>query len=192
MVAAHDHDVAFVVMMAGSGVPGDQIIEAQQKLIEETAGESKEKVDLDTEREAEIIELIEKTQDNAALDKQLRTLMGASLPEAQLAAQLKNVETPWFRSFLTYDPATALRQLTCPVLVLNGEKDLQVPPKLNLPAIRKALDEAGNKHYEIDELPGLNHLFQTAKTGLPSEYGEIEETISPAVLQKIAAWILHQ
>ncbi len=86
----------------------------------------------------------------------------------------------------------ALRKLTCPVLVLNGEKDLQVPPALNLPAIRKALDEAGNKHYEIDELPGLNHLFQTAKTGLPTEYAQIDETISPAVLDMIANWILRQ
>jgi fermentation-respiration switch protein FrsA (DUF1100 family) len=78
------------------------------------------------------------------------------------------------------------------VLALNGEKDLQVPPAQNLSAIRKALDAAGNKHYEADELPGLNHLFQTAKTGSPSEYAEIEETIAPSVLAKIGDWILAQ
>jgi hypothetical protein len=59
-----------------------------------------------------------------------------------------------------------------------------------LPVIRKALE--GNKHAEVDELPGLNHLFQDAKTGAPSEYGQIEETISPVALDKIASWILKQ
>jgi fermentation-respiration switch protein FrsA (DUF1100 family) len=96
------------------------------------------------------------------------------------------------RFFLTYDPATALRKVTCPVLAINGSLDLQVPPAQNLPAIRKALEEAGNKRFEVDELPGLNHLFQTAKTGSPSEYAEIEETMSPVALDKIASWILKQ
>jgi uncharacterized protein len=78
------------------------------------------------------------------------------------------------------------------VLALNGSLDLQVPPAQNLPVIRKALEEAGNKHFEVDELPGLNHLFQTAKTGAPSEYGQIEETMSPLAMDKVASWILKQ
>ena len=82
--------------------------------------------------------------------------------------------------------------MKCPVLAINGEKDVQVSPKQNLPAIRKALEEGGNQHVETDELPGLNHLFQTAKTGAPSEYGEIEETMSPVAMEKIASWILKQ
>jgi fermentation-respiration switch protein FrsA (DUF1100 family) len=77
----------------------------------------------------------------------------------------------------------------CPVLAVNGEKDLQVPPGLNLPAIRKAFAASGNQNVEVDEMPGLNHLFQTAKTGAPGEYGQIEETMSPVVLEKIATWI---
>jgi len=96
------------------------------------------------------------------------------------------------RYFLTYDPATALRKVKCPVLVLNGSLDKQVLPRQNLPAIRKALGEAGNKHFEIDELPGLNHLFQTAKTGSPAEYAQIEETMSPVTLEKISSWILKE
>jgi len=80
----------------------------------------------------------------------------------------------------------------CPVLVLNGSLDRQVLPSQNLPAIRKALEEGGNKHFEIDELTGLNHLFQTAKTGAPSEYSQIEETISPVALDKMANWIVKQ
>jgi uncharacterized protein len=93
---------------------------------------------------------------------------------------------------MAYDPAPALRQVKCPVLALNGEKDLQVSPKQNLPVIRKALEEGGNQHAEVDELPGVNHLFQTAKTGAPGEYGEIEETMSPAAMEKVASWILKQ
>ena len=78
------------------------------------------------------------------------------------------------------------------MLAINGEKDTQVPPELNLPAIRKALQEGGNQHFEVDRLPGLNHLFQHAKTGAVAEYAQIEETFSPEALEKIAAWIVRQ
>ena len=76
------------------------------------------------------------------------------------------------------------------MLALDGSKDTQVPAWQNLPAIRAALEAAGNKHFEAIEMPGLNHLFQTAKTGAVSEYSSIEETMSPAVLEKVATWIL--
>jgi len=85
-----------------------------------------------------------------------------------------------------------LSKVKCPVLAINGEKDLQVPPKENLSAIEEALKAGGNQNYSIKELPGLNHLFQTAQTGAPSEYAKIEETISPAVLKLIGNWILEQ
>jgi hypothetical protein len=193
MAAVAGPDVAFIVLMAGSGVPGDQIIVEQLRLIEEAGGGSKEKADKDAASEREVLALVEKEKDIATLDKQLREkFVAAGMPETQIRASIKAVTTPWFRDFLAYDPATALRKVACPVLVLNGEKDLQVPPAQNLPAIRKALEEASNKHFEIDELPGLNHLFQTAKTGAPNEYAEIEETISPVALDKIASWILKQ
>ena len=80
-----------------------------------------------------------------------------------------------------------LKQVHCPVLALNGSKDLQVPPKEDLAAIKQAL--AGNPDVTTIELPGLNHLFQTATTGAPAEYGEIEETIAPAALDTITTWI---
>jgi hypothetical protein len=193
MAVVADPDVALIVLMAGSGVPGDQIIVEQLRLIEEAGGASKQKAAGDAATEREVLSLVEKEKDIATLDKELHEkFVAAGMPEAQINASIKTVTTPWFRDFLTYDPATALRKVACPVLVLNGEKDLQVPPAQNLPAIRKALEDAGNKHFEVDELPGLNHLFQTAKTGAPSEYEEIEETISPVVLDKIASWILKQ
>jgi len=86
----------------------------------------------------------------------------------------------------------ALRRVTCPVLAINGQLDLQVPPKQNLPAIRSALESSGNTRIEVVELPGLNHLFQTAKTGSPTEYAQIEETMSPLALDTIGRWILKQ
>jgi hypothetical protein len=114
------------------------------------------------------------------------------VPDAQIDVAIQQLTSPWMRYTLTYDPATALRKVACPVLALNGEKDLQVSAAQNLPAIKKALEEGGNKQIEIDELPGLNHLFQTAKTGSPTEYAQIEETISPVALDKVASWILKK
>jgi len=192
MVAARNPDVAFIVMLAGSGVRGDEILIEQGTLIAQVAGASKEKVEKETATERQILTLVENEKDQATLDKELREKLAGDVPEAQLGMEIKEVTSPWFRYFISYDPATALRKVRCPVLALAGEKDLQVPPKQNLPAIRKALEEAGNKHFEIDELPGLNHLFQTAQTGAPSEYAEIEETMSPVALEKIASWILLQ
>jgi hypothetical protein len=193
MAAARDRDVTFIVMMAGSGVPGDQIIVEQGRLIEEASGVSKEKADANAAKERELLALVEKEKDDAVLDKELHEKLAADgMPDAQMGAQIKAISSPWFRNFLTYDPAAALRKVTCPVLALDGSLDLQVPPAQNLPAIRKALEEGGNKHFEVDELPGLNHLFQTAKTGAPSEYVGIEETIAPVALDKMASWILKQ
>jgi fermentation-respiration switch protein FrsA (DUF1100 family) len=118
--------------------------------------------------------------------------LAGEVPEPLIGSQIKQVTSPWFRFFLTYDPASALRKVTCPVLAINGSLDKQVLPTQNLPPIREALKQAGNRHVEVDELPGLNHLFQPAKTGSPSEYAEIEETISPVALEKMSTWILKQ
>ncbi len=97
--------------------------------------------------------------------------------------------TNWFRYFLSYDPRPTLMKAHVPVLAINGEKDLQVPAKEDLEGISQALKDAGNKDYKIVLLPNLNHLFQTTKTGAPSEYAEIEETIAPIALQTIGDWI---
>lgn len=191
MSAARNSDVAFIVMMAGPSVPGDEGLPEQKILLSEAAGQSHEAAEKNAAEEREILALVERENDNAALEKQLRAKWAAKLPEAQLEAQIKEITSPWFRQLIAYDPATALRKVTCPVLAINGEKDLQVSPKQNLPVIRRVLAEAGNKNYEVDELPGLNHLFQKAKTGAISEYDEIEETMSPVVLEKIASWILN-
>jgi hypothetical protein len=189
MVAARNKDVAFVVMLAGTGVPGDQVLPAQVEAIKVASGASPQDAAKDAAKEREMLALVESEKDQAVLEKELKAKMAGLVPDAQIGFQIGEITSPWFRYFLTYDPVTALRKVTCPVLVLNGEKDTQVLPRQNLPAIRKALEEAGNQRFEIDELPGLNHLLQTAKTGAPAEYAQIEETVSPVVLEKIAGWI---
>jgi uncharacterized protein len=190
MAATHDPDVAFIVMMAGPGVSGDEILAQQVVLIGRAAGKSQEEVEKDAAIQKEVLATVKKDEDDAALEKDLRAVMAGKVPEAQMGMQIKIVSSPWFRDFLKYDPAPTLSKVTCPVLDINGEKDLQVPPEQNLPAIRKALTAGGNKNFEVVELPGLNHLFQTAKTGGVGEYGDIEETMSPAALEKVASWIL--
>jgi pimeloyl-ACP methyl ester carboxylesterase len=192
MIAARNPDVAFIVMMAGSGVPGDQILVAQVEAIDESSGKTHEEAVKAAARQRELLTLVETEKDQAVLEKELKEKMTGDVPEAQMGGVIRTLTSPWFRYFLTYDPAIALRKVTCPVLAINGEKDTQVPPAQNLPAIRKALEQAGNKHFEVDELPGLNHLLQTARTGSPAEYAQIEETISPVALDKMAGWILKQ
>ena len=171
-------------MMAGTGVPGDEVLVEQIRLLNSAMGMSGPALEKILTIQRESTDAVKREKDNAALEKVLKEKY--SLNEAQL----KTAETPWFRFFLEHDPATSLRLVKCPVLAINGEKDTQVSPKQNLPAIRKALEAGSNKNIELVEFPGLNHLFQHAKTGAPSEYGDIEETMSPVVLEKIASWIL--
>jgi hypothetical protein len=94
--------------------------------------------------------------------------------------------------FIKYDPSNALQKVNCPVLAINGGKDVQVSAKENLIAIENALKKAGNKNVTIKEFPDVNHLFQECTTGLPNEYGSIEQTISPKVLEEITQWIKTQ
>jgi fermentation-respiration switch protein FrsA (DUF1100 family) len=190
MAAVNNRDVNFVIMMAGPGVRGDQLLPAQLRLIEQSAGKSSEEIDKDVATQNDVLAAVERDKDDATLEKDLREKLAGKVPDEQIEMQVKVVSSPWFRGLLDYDPTITLAKLTCPVLTINGEKDLQVPPDQNLPPIRKALAASGNKNYEVDKLPGLNHLFQTAKTGAISEYGEIEETMSPVAMEKVAAWIL--
>jgi pimeloyl-ACP methyl ester carboxylesterase len=190
MAAVNNPDVGFVIMMASPGVRGDQLLPAQLRLIEQSDGKSSEEVEKDVATQNDVLAAVKKDKDDSALEKDLREKLAGKVPDEQIEMQVKVVSSPWFRDLLDYAPTITLGRLTCPVLAINGEKDLQVPPDQNLPPIRKALAASGNKNYEVGELPGLNHLFQTAKTGAIGEYGEIEETMSPVAMEKVAAWIL--
>jgi pimeloyl-ACP methyl ester carboxylesterase len=192
MVAARNHDVAFIVMMAGPGVPGDQIIVAQVVEGNEAAGMSHEMAQQAGVQQRKILDIVEQETDDAVRREKLHAVLGPAVTGAQFDTVYRQLTSPWYLYFLTYDPAPALRKVTCPVLAIIGERDSQVPSKLNLPVIRKALEDGGNKHFEVVELQGLNHVLQTAKTGAVSEYAQIEETIAPKALEKMASWILKQ
>jgi len=112
--------------------------------------------------------------------------------EEFVESQFKVLTTPWMVYFLKYNPATSLEKVKCPVLAINGDKDLQVPSKINLDAIQKALSKGGNTKATMKELPGLNHLFQECTTGSPQEYIKIEQTFSPTALNVISDWITQQ
>ena len=192
MVAARNPDVSFIVMMAGPGVRGDEIIPAQLAAILEAGGASKQEAEKSAAAQRELLMLSEHEKDDAVIAKKIGELSSGRTSDAQAEAQAKQIRSPWYQYFLQYDPAPALEKVKCPVLAINGEKDRQVPPSQNLPAIRKALEAGGNTHFEVVEMAGLNHLLQTASTGSPTEYAEIEETMSPVALEKISGWILKQ
>ena len=205
MVASKDKDVAFIVLMAGTALTGEEILYLQSALIAKAAGSTEDKINKERSEAEEIFRTVKTEKDTASLIRKLRVLIrksfdGANEEERKMVTdvdktiegQVRSVSSPWFRFFLTYDPRPALRNVKCPVLAINGEKDLQVPPKENLYEIKKALTEGGNKHFLAKELPGMNHLFQIETTGSPAEYGAIEETMSPEALKVIGDWIEQQ
>ena len=211
MVAAKSKDVAFIVLMAGLGVNGKEILLRQAALIQRADGVPEEQIMLDCKFREQTFAIVEKEVDIGIAEKQLREAIAKHLAELSLIqtqapwvnsymamleqsaeAAIKQMNTPWFRYFLTFEPVTVLKQVKTSILVLNGELDLQVPLQQNLPVIAKALKEAGNNDYTIMELPQLNHLFQTCQTGSIMEYSKIEETISPSVLDIISKWILDR
>ncbi|MDI6807897.1 MAG: alpha/beta fold hydrolase [Candidatus Eisenbacteria bacterium] len=202
MVAVQSKDIAFIVLMAGTGLTGEQILYLQGALIAKANGASDEEIAENRALQERMFTVLKQEKDDAVASKKLREIMLEALKtmtddekkafghsEAAIDPQLRQLMSPWFRTFLTYDPKPALMKVKCPVLAINGEKDLQVPPDENLAAIKDALVAGRNKHYSIRELEGLNHLFQPSQTGTPLEYGKIEETMSPTALKMIADWI---
>lgn len=200
MVAAQSKDVAFIVMLAGPGLPGEEILYLQGALILKANGASAEVLAKQRASQETLFTVLKQEKDNAVAERKLRAEFDKQMANASEAektqgrqafqAQLKQVLNPWFRYFLTYDPRPALAKVKCPVLALNGENDLQVPATEDLREIEAALKTARNKDVTVMRLPKLNHLFQTSETGSASEYGKIEETFAPAALKIIGDWIL--
>ncbi|WP_034061973.1 alpha/beta hydrolase family protein [Lacinutrix jangbogonensis] len=203
IVASKNTEIAFIVMLAGPGVNGREVLESQSWEMGKNAGATEETLQfnkaltsaaynvLKTETESSKI----KSGVRLAINTLKKKLENKNSPYAiyitdamitQLSAQ---IASPWLSTFIITEPKDYLKKTTCPVLALNGSKDLQVLPKLNLENIEKALKAAKNKDVTITELESLNHLFQTAKTGRMQEYSQIEETFSPYALKIISDWI---
>ena len=205
IVAARSRDVAFIVLLAGTGFPGSEIMLMQARLIGKAIGVTEKDLDKQKEMQKRLFKIMKtETDPNKAgpeMRQALKNFLSDLSPakrkqagdiESLAATEIEKLESPWSRFFLTFDPRPTLAKVRCPVLALNGEKDLQVPPKEDLAEIKKALKRGGNTRVTARELPGLNHLFQTCKTGSVSEYAQIEETIAPSALAVIGDWIDEQ
>lgn len=202
MAANISSDIKFLVLIAGPGVVGKDLLVLQEELILKASGMSEDEIKKQVESSVKSYEIVMNEPDSAKAYQKLKNLYEEEL--SKLSAEERNkpeysianfergaaqILSKWFRFFIKYDPRLALENITIPLLALNGTKDTQVSSKQNMPAIDEALKMAGNKNYKLVELEGLNHMLQHAETGAVTEYGKIEETMSEEALKIIADWI---
>ena len=202
IVAKKDLSIAFVVSLAGAGVRGDSLMLKQVELISKSQGMPDavwQGMKPSIRNRYAILQQTDKTPEE--LQKELyadvtKTMSPEQLKDLntiqQLSAQISSMTSPWYLHFMRYDPAQDLKKLKCPVLALNGEKDIQVDAAMNLTAIQERVTGNGNKNVTVKAYPNLNHLFQTCEKGTLAEYGQLEETINPEVLKDIIEWIRKQ
>jgi len=200
MVASRRKEIAYIILLAGPGVSGDEILVAQGKLIALAEGADSATVEKDAIAARDMYTIIKNNSKSDAevnltsyLKKAIEELSEEerkSIPDIDglISTRINTLNSIWFRYFLSYDPKPALQKLKVPLLAINGEKDLQVPCRDNLEAIQAAVP--GNEFNLIKSIPNLNHLFQTTETGAISEYGELEETFSPVALEIVGNWLL--
>jgi len=203
IVASRNKMVNFIILIAGPGINGEDIIMSQSEIISQKSGVNADEIKKSLTLNKEFFDIVKKEPDDAKAKEACRKLLEdalnneKSLSDTEKNAQIKAMDSkidpivsPWFRTFLVLEPKDYLTKTKCPVLALNGTKDVQVPYKEDLEAIDKYLKIAGNKHYTIMKIEGVNHLFQHADTGLPTEYGNIEETFAPEALKAMSDFIL--
>ena len=204
IVASENNDVDFIVLLAGPGIKIPELMMLQTDKISEAEGVDSALREANTKITKQVFNYM---FDNTKMSKDdLRKGLTKILSEGfeMLPAEEKEGESKekfiedqlgvmlddWFLYFMQFDPAIYLSKVKCPVLAINGELDLQVTSKENLEGIKNSLEEAGNKNVTIKEFKGLNHLFQKAETGAPSEYGKIEETFNEEAMKFVSDWIL--
>jgi hypothetical protein len=207
MLGARAGGPDFIILLAAPGVVGGDLLAYQGELVMRAGGASDAAVTANRRLQDRLFAVVRRglaPESLAAgltrtfmaeleeMDPAARTELAAELAPAAIAAQVRALASPWFRFFLDYDPAGDLRRVKVPVLALTGSKDLQAPAGQNLPAIEAALKAGGNPDYTVSQLPGLNHLLQTARTGAVQEYAQIEETFAPAALDAVADWLAQR
>ncbi|KGO84323.1 hypothetical protein Q763_00835 [Flavobacterium beibuense F44-8] len=203
MVAEKNKDVAFVVLLAGPGIKITELMTLQTYTLGKLSGLTDEVLASSKAQNKKIYDVVINENDPKIRREKVTALFKADMgpdlaaqgaTEEQIdryaASEAQGILSPWFVYFLKYNPEQALKNTKCPILALNGSKDVQVTPDENLNGIKLAT--AINKKVTIKKLDGLNHLFQECTTGLPQEYGNIEQTMSPAVLSEVSGWIKQQ
>ena len=204
IVAAKSKYVNFIVLLAGTGIQGDKLLLLQSELIEKAMGETDVNIKKHQKVNKGAFEIVTKAKNTEGLKQDLAVYLKEKLTEMPdikstqasdedfIKMQIDALAHPWMQYFVSYDPFPVLKDVKCPVLAINGSKDLQVPAIVNLEAIKKGLEAGGNKNVTTKELPNLNHLFQECTTGSPEEYAKIEQTFSPVALNEVLTWILKQ
>lgn len=202
IVASGNKNVAFIISLAGTGVPGDMVINRQVADLNRLSGMSENNINEAVGLNERMLNVLKSENDNKAASETMTAILKEALaqqnatPEQVQQAIRRSQSTlnpmvlTWLRYFVVTNPADYWKKVKCPVLALNGDKDMQVSAPVNLPEIEKAVRSGGNKKVKTIVMPGLNHLFQHAKTGAPDEYSSIEETFSPEVLKIMSDWIL--
>jgi dienelactone hydrolase len=185
MLAAKEKDVAFVVSLAGSSIKGDSILLLQNEAIGRGYGMTDEALVMARNINKSVYEIAQSEDDKEVVEERLMAIFGTS---EKAKGQIRQMSNNWMRFFLKYDPAIDIRQIHIPVLVLLGGKDFQVLAEPNAESFKNNIPIT-NKKAEVKIYPEKNHLFQNATTGMANEYQQIEETISPEVLQDIVSWI---
>jgi hypothetical protein len=198
IVASRRKDVAGVIMLAGPGVPGSQIVLNQTRKIAAVAGLPENVLAM---QENMLRKMMTALDSGKAITDEFKSSLNAEFDGLSKEDRAKfgiddvaNLTTAafdsaWMKYFLIHDPRPALTKTTCPILSVIGEKDLQVDAKLNMPAIEAAVKAGKNSDFVQKELPGLNHLFQKSETGSPGEYIQIEETINQSLLDEVSNWL---
>lgn len=197
--------VNYLVLLAAPGVPIAEILVQQDDDQARVQGVSESERQRHKALLESLLRIVGEEGDTPIGRQRARSVMLAAvaeLSEAQrkvagatdyaMNREINELFSNSVRRLLTHDPASVLRSIEAPVLALCGERDLQVNARVNLTAIQQALSEANNPDFLVVAKPGLNHLFQNCRTGLPDEYGEIEETFDTETLQEISTWILDR
>ncbi|PSQ97894.1 MAG: hypothetical protein BRD55_00365 [Bacteroidetes bacterium SW_9_63_38] len=195
MVAPQSDHVSFLVLLAAPGLPGDVILADQLDRRIRARGGNRRIRSLQKGTQKRIFKILQQDTDSAETVSQLKKVMVQSRGisgEQAINSEVERLMDPWLRFFVTHDPRPTLRTVDVPVLALAGSKDQQVAPDTNQAAIAEALNADDNSDVTVRTLKGLNHLFQTAETGAPDEYGQIEETFAPKAIEIIATWIEEQ
>lgn len=205
IVAVKNPDAAFIVLMAGPAIAGDEVMMLQNYMLGKADGMPEEELTKLGGINRKVYDIIKQESNTNEMQTKMHTLLNAELkplfvskgiPQSNIDQyinmQISGLISPWYVNFMKYDPAPTLEKVKCPILAINGDKDLQVAAMANLNAIKRIAEKSGNKKVTTKQLPGLNHLFQESDKGLPSEYGTIEQTISPVALNEISGWILKQ
>lgn len=203
-VAAQIKDVSFVISMGGPGMPFDTLMLLQYRMISEAAGAQRDDIARSIALNKAIFKAARSKMDSTALAKEVKILVSQKLIKDSLPISADSLNTmirsatalynqqinnPWMKYALNINPLNYWKKVSCPVYILNGYLDLQVPSSPNVLLIQDELARSGNYNVQIKGYPGLNHLFQKAKVGTIDEYGSGKVIINYNVQNDIIDWL---